>query len=317
MFRKICVSSILIFLIILMGCGKKQYVSPNQVTSISADEHTADAWPRSLVDSSNRTVVLEKKPQRISLLHTFYMEHFFALDVIPSASALGNALGQTTPLMESELFAPYLQEAEIMDIGTARTINLEAVLASRPDAIVTFSTHGGLEAVYDQLKAIAPVVLLDYAASWQDQLRQCALIVGEEEKADQVIARIESEIEHTRAILSQTTDRSFALVRTDGKAFITRSDDKYYETFGLTKPENWPSSFSTISLETIASMNPYYIVFQHNKDATKAFIDSMSNNSVWLSLDAVKNNRIHFFDENMNTFGPLSMELIAKKLMQL
>ncbi len=317
MVRRICVSSILLVLFLLMGCGRNQYEVSNQEPAISREEKTEDVWPRSFMDASKRLVSLEKTPERVTLLHTFYLEHFLALDVMPTASALGNSLGQTSPLKESELFAPYLQNTEIMDIGSARTINLEAVLASKPDVIVSFSTHGGLETIYDQLKTIAPVALLDYTASWQEQLRHCAILVGKEAEAEQVIARIEAEIENTRTVLSQVPDKSFVLVRTDGKAFITRSDDNYYKTFGLTKPEFWPSSFSTISLETIASMNPYYIVFQHNTSAAKAFVDSLSNNVVWLSLDAVKNNRVHYFDENMNTFGPLSMELTAKKLVQL
>ena len=43
----------------------------------------------------------------------------------------------------------------------------------------------------------------------------------------------------------------------------------------------------------------------------------MQSSPVWNSLDAVQNNRVYYFDENMNTFGPLTMSLAAQKLTEI
>jgi iron complex transport system substrate-binding protein len=72
-----------------------------------------------------------------------------------------------------------------------------------------------------------------------------------------------------------------------------------------------------MSLEAVAEMNPYYIVFQHNYEAASAFVENQSSFSVWRSMDAVKNGRIYYFDENMNSYGPLAMRLGAEKLARL
>ncbi len=275
------------------------------------------AWPRTITDAAGHEVVLEKQPERITLLHTFYMEHFLLLGTPPTASAIGNILGQTYALEKSEMFGPYLEGVEIINLGSAREINLEAVLASKPDVIVTFSTQGGLDKTYDQLVQIAPVVLLDYAALWQEQLLDCAEIVGKETEAQSLVAEIEKIISNAKEATARYPGRTFTLFRTDGKDFITRGNAAYYETFGLARPEGYPDTYETISLEAVAGMDPYYIVFQHNHEAAAAFVESLASSSVWQSLDAVKHGRIYYFDEGMNTFGPLAMRLTAEKLVQL
>lgn len=300
---------------ILTGCAGTPIENSN--TNPPESTPSATAWPRTITDAAGHEVVLEKQPERIALLHTFYMEHFFLLGTQPTASAIGNSLGQTEALEKSEMFGPYLKGVEIIDLGSAREINLEAILESEPDVIVTFSTQGGLDKTYDQLVQIAPVVLLDYAASWQDQLLGCAEIVGKKDEAQSIITEIEKTISDAKEVTAQYTDRTFALLRTDGKDFIARGDAKYYETFGITKPEGYPDTWETVSLEAVAEMNPYYIVFQHNYEAAAAFVESLGPSSVWQSLDAVKNGRIYYFDESMNTFGPLALRLTAEKLVQL
>ncbi|SHI14677.1 iron complex transport system substrate-binding protein [Sporobacter termitidis DSM 10068] len=303
------------------GTGGASGSTPSAADTTNGAPETAApeaaVWPRTITDAAGHEVVLEKKPERITLLHTYYMEHFLLLGTPPTASAIGNALGQTEALEKSEMFAPYLEGTSITDLGSAREINPEAVLESEPDVIVTFSAQGGLDKTYDQLVQIAPVVLLDYTASWQEQLLDCAEIVGKETEARDLVAEIEKTISDTKEALGRYTDRTFALFRTDGKAFITRGDAKYYETFGIMKPQGYPDTYETVSLEAVAEMNPYYIVFQHNREAAAAFVESLASSSVWQSIDAVKNGRIYYFDENMNTFGPLALRLTAEKLVQI
>lgn len=316
--------SLILLVSVLSGCGTEPSgsgasapVSPSaeQSPQASDDSKASDAsWPRTITDASGHEVTLEKEPERITLLHTYPMEYFFALGVPPTASTLGNSLGQSSALADSELYAPYLTDSGILDLGSAREINLEAVLESNPDVIVTFASHKGVDELYDQLTAIAPVVLIDYTASWQDQLTFCAKIVGKETEVQSVIADIDGVITDAKQALSGYSDRTVALFRTDGKAFITRGDAVYYNTFGLAKPEGFGDTTQTVSLEAVAEMNPYYIVFQHNYAASVAFVESMAASAVWQSLDAVKNGRIYYFDENMNTFGPLTLRLAAEKL---
>lgn len=271
------------------------------------------AWPRTIIDATGSEIVLEAKPERVTLLHVVYLEHFLALGVPPTAAALGNAQGDMEALEVSELLWPHLKDKEIFMLGNSQNLSLEAVLSSQPDVIVTFYNPAGLDQ-YDQLAEIAPVIQINYGDTWQDQLMVCAQIMGLESKAEEIIESVEQSISKTKETLEPYADRTFALFRTDGKSFISQGTAKYYELFGLTKPEGFTDKADTLSLEAVAEMNPYYIVFQHNLEVAQAFVGSMEESSVWQSLDAVKNDRVYYFDENMNSFGPLSLELGAEKI---
>lgn len=187
--------------------------SPEPTAAATAE--TA-AWPRTITDAVGNAVTLEEQPRRIALLHTFYLEHFLALGTPPASCAVGNALGQSSPLSESELFAPYMKGVEIIDLGSARDLSLEAILEAGPDLIVTFTAQGGVVSNYDQLVEIAPVIQLDYALGWADQLRECAQVVGKEAEAEDLIVEIEENISRTKTALSAYEDKTFALFRTDG-----------------------------------------------------------------------------------------------------
>lgn len=311
--------SLALFTGVLAGCGSP--AQSNQSTASEAavlsetpsSDADSAAWPRTIVDATGKEIVLEKKPERVSLLHIVYLEHFLALGAPPAAAALGNAQGAVESLETSELLWPHLKDTDIMMLGNSRNLSPEAVLASNPDVIVTFYNPAGLDQ-YEQLVEIAPVIQISYSDSWQDQLRLCAKIIGLDEKAEEIIQSTEKTIADTKETLAPYADRTFGLFRTDGKSFISQGTAQFYSAFGLTKPTGFTDKADTLSLEAVAEMNPYYIVFQHNLEVSKAFVETMEGNSVWQALDAVKNGRVYYFDENMNSFGPLSFVLGAEKI---
>jgi iron complex transport system substrate-binding protein len=304
---------------ILTGCRKSSSAN-NGVTPETAQSGAipeAASWPRSIIDAAGHRIVLEKKPERITLLHIFYLEHFLLLGVPPTASGMGNVLGQVESLEQSEMYAPYLGNLAMINLGSVREINLEAILESNPDVIVTFSVHSGLDKIYDQLVKIAPVILLDFSASWQNQLMECAVIIGREAEAQDCITEIEAAISSAKETISRHKDRTFAIFRTNGKVFMNQGPSKYYEAFGIARPKGFSTAYENVSLEAVAEMNPYYIVFQHNYEAAAAFVKDLNSSPVWQSIEAVKNGRIYYFDENMNSYGPLAMRLGAEKLAQI
>jgi iron complex transport system substrate-binding protein len=277
------------------------------------EEDNEAAWPRTIIDATGNEIVLEKKPERVALLHVVYLEYLLSLEAPPTAAALGNAQGEVEALESSELLWPYLKDEDIIMLGNSRNLNLEAVLAAQPDVIVTFYSPAGLEQ-YEQLLEIAPVIQINYSDTWQNQLMLCAQVMGLEAKAEEVIDEVEQLTAKTKETLAPYTDQTFGLFRTDGKSFISQGIASYYEAFGLTKPNGFTDAADTLSLEAVAEMNPYYIVFQHNLEVATAFVQSMEDSSIWKSLDAVKNNRVYYFDENMNSYGPLSLKLAAEKI---
>lgn len=281
------------------------------------DDH-GKSW-RTITDAAGYEVVLEKQPERIAILHSTYLEYFFALGIPPIASA-GASVGNAMDALNTwETLEPYVGTADVMDLGSAREINLEAVLGANPDVIVTFKTHGGLDQIYDRLVAIAPVVLVDYSSSWQEQLRDCAEIVGKEARAEELIEEIEGVISSAKEGLSAHEDKTLAIFRTGGgKEFITRGDASWYETFGVSNPEGWPEELGgKLTLDGIAGMDPDYIIFQDTIKTAQAFVQTQEDHATWNALKAVKNGNIFYFDDSLNSFGPLALHLTAEKLLKI
>ncbi len=199
----------------------------------------------------------------------------------------------------------------IVDAG-GNKITLEA----QPDVIVTFDGHSGLDEIYEQLNKIAPVILLDFQDTWQNQTRACGEIVGKENAAQKIIKETEEAIASEHEVM-RTKDKTIAIFRTNaGKAFVARGTSDYYATFGITASQGYTFGYETFSLEAVAEMNPDYIIFMDNIEVSQGFVKSQESSSVWMNMDAVKNGNVVYFDDSLNTFGPLAMRLMSEKLME-
>lgn len=294
---------------------KKEAPSEEKKAEAKPSESQESKWPRTFTDAAGNEITLEKKPEKLAGLHATYLEYFFALNTPPYASSGSRAGDAMATLAAWETLKPYAETAKLIDIGNA--INLEALLEAEPDVIVAVKGQRGLDEVYDRLIQICPVVQVDFSTTWQEQTRVCAQIVGQEEYAETLIKDIEANIASTRDELKKYEDKTIAILQsTDGKSVISRGTKAYYDSFGLSKPEGYPEDYATLSLEAIADMNPDYIVFQGKTNA-QVFVDSQANSTVWQSLNAVTNNNVYFFDDSLNTSGPLAMKLIAEKLLDI
>ena len=223
---------------LLAGCAgtssENSGTSTPSMSNASTPESSnteAAVWPRTITDAAGHSVTLEKQPQRISVLHSIYLEYFFALDMPPTASA-GSTVGDAMKaLNEWETLKPYANTLEIMDLGSASELNLEAILQSKPDVIVTFKGHSGLDDIYEQLEKIAPVIQLDNTKTWQEKTMACAEIIGKEKTAQKVIAETEAAIAAAKKIVAQNSDKTIAFFRiSGGKSFspLPLQNNNYY-----------------------------------------------------------------------------------------
>lgn len=303
--------SISVFSCLISGCTK----APKE-TAV-----TGSQWPRSFKDAAGHEVVLEKQPERIAILHSMYLEYFFALDTPPIASAGANTGTAMKALEEFETLRPFKETADIIDLGSARQLNLEAILAAEPDVIVTFNGHGGVNEIYDQLTQIAPVVMLDYTASWQDSIRDCAKIAGKENLAEQRIRETEKIMSEAGEKLAGIGDKTAVFVRSDGKGGVfalgTSRYPYYYDKtsgFGLSIPDGYPEEWGVISLETLSELDPDYIIFQDFISDAKGLVTSLEASAVWNNLTAVRNQQVVYLDGSLNTTSPLAIQAAAKGL---
>ncbi len=270
------------------------------------------AFPRTYKDGLGYDVVIEKKPERIAVLHFGYTEYLLAMDVMPVAAAqLEVAMGFET------LKAFPLDTVE--HIGQVMSPNLEKLVEIAPDLII--ATPGVHDSMRDSLNKIAPVVFKTAYGTWEETLMDYAYILGTEGKAQAYIGETNRIVEETRAALSVFENETFVFLRPSSKGDFylvgTQPFSQYYskeEGFGLNAPAGFPEQADNVALEALAEMNPSYIFFQDDEEVCRAKVEELKDSSVWNTISAVQNGHIYYLDISVNTGSPLAVKLAAEQI---
>ncbi|NTJ43548.1 iron-siderophore ABC transporter substrate-binding protein [Agrobacterium larrymoorei] len=149
------------------------------------------------------TSTIEKKPLRVATVAWANHEVPLALGVVPvgmAAANFGDDDGDgLLPWVSDKLKALGAEKPVLFDEGDG--IDFEAVAATEPDVIL--AAYSGLsQADYDTLSQIAPVVAYPespWATDWRDMIRLNSLGMGEAEKGEALIKKIESEMAEVAA----------------------------------------------------------------------------------------------------------------------
>lgn len=152
-------------------------------------------WPRQVTDSRG-VHTLEHKPTRIVSTSVTLTGSLLAIDAPVVAS------GATTPNNRVADGQGFLRQWG--DIAKQRKVarlyigepSAEAVAAQMPDLILISATGGDSAlALYDQLSAIAPTLIINYDdKSWQALLTQLGAITGHEKQAAGRIAAFDTQL---------------------------------------------------------------------------------------------------------------------------
>ncbi|WP_255800539.1 Fe2+-enterobactin ABC transporter substrate-binding protein [Enterobacter roggenkampii] len=152
-------------------------------------------WPRQVTDSRG-VHTLESKPTRIVSTSVTLTGSLLAIDAPIVAS------GATTPNYRVADGQGFLRQWG--DIAKQRKVarlyigepSAEAVAAQMPDLILISATGGDSAlALYDQLSAIAPTLIINYDdKSWQALLTQLGEITGHEKQAAERIAAFDKQL---------------------------------------------------------------------------------------------------------------------------
>ncbi|MFL1407172.1 ABC transporter substrate-binding protein [Marinobacter sp. M1N3S26] len=156
-------------------------------------------------------VEVEGQPETVVTLYEGALDSAIAVGAQPVGAVITRG-GQNV--------ANYIQEAagDIEIVGTPGETNLEAVIALQPDIILASAWTS--EEQYQLLSRIAPTIVLDVPAyqndTWKRELTLFARALGREDRASEVIARVEQRAAEVRARAEAAADegqRDTALVR--------------------------------------------------------------------------------------------------------
>ncbi len=165
------------------------------------------------------SVTVPRNPQRVAVAD------FAALDTL-DAWGIGKQVVALTKTQQLPYLAEYFKKGNgIIDLGSLREIDFEALMGAEPDVIII---SGRLRKKFADLERIAPVIYLPI--DWQNGVfdsfaantRVLATIFGKEAEAEAAIARLKGEMDD----IARTVNQRTALVGMVTSAHVNLLGDK-------------------------------------------------------------------------------------------
>lgn len=234
-------------------------------------------------------------PQRVAILD------MAVLDMMDNWG-LGDKVVGMPKSSKIDYLLEYNNNSDIIDLGTLKEVDMEALMESEPDIIFI---GGRLSAQYDALSEIAPVVYLstDYEKgvlqSVKDNSQIVASIFGKEELAkeqtnafDERIAALKAAADGKTAIIGMVTSSNFNTLGDGSRCSLIGNE------VGFTNIANDVDSThgNESSFELLVEKNPDAIFVLDRDSAINAegakLAKDVMNNELVQQTDAYKNNQI-------------------------
>lgn len=233
-------------------------------------------------------------PQRIAILD------MASLDILDALGVGDRVVGSASTSLD--YFQEYVTDENVLNLGTIKEADMEAVMESEPDVIFI---GGRLSSLYNELSEIAPVVYLstDTEAGVVESVKKnaetIASMFGLEDKVEELMADFDGRIEKLaafaegkNAIVGLCTSGSFNVLGNDGRCSIIGREIGF-ENVGVEADIDTSTHGNEASFEYIVEKNPEYI-FVMDRDA------AIGTDGAQLAKDIVENELVKGTDAYKN-----------------
>lgn len=213
-----------------------------------------------------------------------------------------------------------LGDASIVGHSMMDTMDIEAILQAEPDLIIMAPRQ---EKIYDQLKEIAPVVMLeDQSNDWEAKLKDVAELFGQEKEAEQWLEKYYEKAEKLgNEIKEANGDQTYVTVLATSGQFMVFTEGGIgtvlKDDMKLPQPENMPKQDSitlpTVTMEGLSEIDADHIIVIAT-ESDKADLDA---SSVWKEIRAVKEGNVTILDASpyfSQAYNPIGRELILQSI---
>ncbi len=269
------------------------------------------------------SVEINQVPKRVVVLGYGSLDYVDALGITP--------VGVPKTLLPTTM-AKYSSDS-VVNTGSVREVNFETLFTLKPDLIIAESRMAG---IYKDLKDIAPTYMFeidtkDYWKTTQNHWRVLGDIFDKEERAEQLIADVQNQIEHLyskvttnppRTLTVSNSGSNLAMFGPDSRfsfvyneaGFATSSSDKVKAKAG--------KHGNLISFEYIADAQPEVLLVLDREQAigrSSGTAKALFDNELIQSTPAAKNSRVMFIDPAawyLTAGGYQSTQTMIKELNQ-
>ncbi|MBW4642151.1 MAG: iron-siderophore ABC transporter substrate-binding protein [Goleter apudmare HA4340-LM2] len=261
--------------------------------------------------------IIPVKPQRIIVLNDIsLLDPVLSLDIKP--------FGTVTYFPKYDfLFRGVTNDeaAGIEFVGSGNQPSLEKVLLLKPDLILMREYQKSL---YKELSAIAPTVVIDLPSlnhSFKENLRFIAQVLGESEKAEQVIARYNERVKQLQQLMGdRLKEIEVSVIYLFSEGIIgTYSDNETYnqvfQDIGIRLIPILANQKEGTLVSSIEVLNKYdadiLFVMSESKEAAQSF----RQNPLLSTLKAAQNSQVYEVQVNRWwTFGFLGVNKLLDDL---
>ena len=271
--------------------------SPSTEPAETAATTEADSSFPAAIKHFRGTTELAERPLRVAALDPSYVD---------ATMLLGAELVAYTEYRKgNNPFPEYLGDIteltdEAVNVGTITEPDLEKLLATEPDVIISADVRQG--AMYDQLNKIAPTIFSESTGpTWKENVVLLGEALGKKEQAVTAVADYEARAAAVgKEILGKKPETTYSLVRFAGEdtARLYATDSFIGEIMvdmGIPRPEDAPdtteSIFVPLSPEEILKADAE-VIFQSTwapegaeGDASRAQEDKFTSNPLWEKLE--------------------------------
>ncbi|WP_313810883.1 iron-siderophore ABC transporter substrate-binding protein [Glutamicibacter sp.] len=263
----------------------------------SSDAANGEAgFPRT-IEHFRGTTEIPEQPTRVAALDTSYVDGALLLGA--------EVVAYPEYRLRDQGFPAYLGDVseltdEAVSVGTLQEPDLEKLLATEPDLIISADLRQG--PLFDQFQKIAPTVFSEVVgATWKENIVLLGEALGKETQAKQAVADYEQRAAAVgKEILAKDDETTYTLVRFMGEdtARLYSSESFIGEVMadmGIPRPAEAPDTdqtvFTQLSPEEILTADAT-VIFQATSapegsegDAARAQADSFTANPLWTRLE--------------------------------
>lgn len=213
-----------------------------------------------------------------------------------------------------------LKDTKVVGHSMMDTMDVEAILGTNPDLIIMSQRQ---EKIYDQLKEIAPVVMIkDYANDWRSKLIDVSKLFNQEDKAKAWLSNYDKKAEELgKEVVAKNGDQTYLTVLATQGQFMVFSDAGIgtivNDDMKLARPKNMPKqdgiTLPTVSMEGLTEIDADHIIVI----ATDSDKKDLENSSVWSQIRAVKDGNVTILDASpyfTQSYNPIGRELLLESV---
>lgn len=282
-------------LTVFTGCSSSQSGEENNTSQVAEGAQTTDnnevAFNATIVDSTETTITLAEKPERI-------------VSMAPSTTEILYFLGLEDQIVGRTKYCTFPETiADVQEIGGTSNPNVEAIIDLNPDLVVG-ATHVS-EEIINKLREVGITVAFlnesdDFEGTYS-AIEKLGILTGTEDKAAEVIADMKQKVEDITAQVSalnkEIKPRVYYSTGFGEGDYGAGGDTFIGEIITLAGGENIMQDIEgwSISKEQIAQGNPEIIIGPTGID-----IDTeMAKTDFYKDLEAVKAGNVYEIDGDM------------------